>query len=188
MKILPVIGFTLLSSTWLVAAPPEGSGRESSGGPVVEEVKRLLADGQTAFSKGDYPTAKGAFETAYQIGSRNMVAIHFLQKIKTLAKSVPKYRRQERRATKSRICPVPRSLSFLEVLSSSRVIGRDEGGSWPGALVRSKGKSQVPDETPRGKPLAERAGDIVPVRCSAVGPWMKAEVVTPVKPAKSDRR
>ena len=96
MKILPVIAFTLLSSTWLVAAPPAGSERESSGGPVAEEVKRLLVDGQTAFSKGDYATAKGAFETAYQIDSRNLVAINFLQKIKTLEKSAPKYVSQER--------------------------------------------------------------------------------------------
>ena len=61
--------------------------------------------------------------------------------------------------------------------------------SWPGASVRSKVKSQVPDEAPRGKPLAERAGDIehaVPVRGSAVGPWMEAAVVSPVKPSKSN--
>ena len=96
MKILPVIASALIASTSLVAAPPEESGRQTAAGPAAEEVKRLISDGQAAFSKGDYATAKGAFETAYQIDSRNLVAINFLQKIKTLEKSGPRQMSQER--------------------------------------------------------------------------------------------
>lgn len=84
MKILPVLTLTLLVSTGLFAAVPS------------EEVKQFLADGQAAFVKGDYATAKTAFETVYQLDSRNVVAINFLQKIKTLAKTAPKGPDQER--------------------------------------------------------------------------------------------
>ncbi len=96
MKILPLIALTLIASISLVAAPPEGSGTQAAAGPAAEEVKRLISDGQAAFSKGDYATAKGAFETAYQIDSRNLKAINFLQKIKSLEKSAPKLVSQER--------------------------------------------------------------------------------------------
>lgn len=85
MKILPVIVLSLLTSTSLFAAPP-----------AAEEVKQFLADGQAAFSKGDYAAAKGAFETVYQLDPRNLTAITFLQKIKVLEKSAPKPMSQER--------------------------------------------------------------------------------------------
>ena len=58
MKILPVLALSLLASFALFAGPPEGSGRQPTTGLVAEEVKRLLADGVVAFSKGDYATAR----------------------------------------------------------------------------------------------------------------------------------
>jgi hypothetical protein len=96
MKILPVLALSLLASSALFAGPPEGSGRQPTTGLVAEEVKRLLADGVVAFSKGDYATARGLFETAYQIDSRNLVAINYLQKIKVLEKGVSRPMSQER--------------------------------------------------------------------------------------------
>jgi hypothetical protein len=95
MKLLPIVALTLLASTALIAAPPQATGGKSVSGPAAEEVKRLVAEGQTAFAKGDYATAKGAFETAYQMDSRNLVAINFLQKIKALEKTAPKFVSQE---------------------------------------------------------------------------------------------
>ena len=84
MKFLLVLASLLLASPWLIAAPP------------VEEVKQFLAEGQAAFGKGDYATAKAAFETAYQLDPRNVVAINFLQKIKIMEKSAPKAVDQEK--------------------------------------------------------------------------------------------
>jgi len=84
MKILPVLALFLILSTRLIAAPPS------------DEVKQLLTEGQSAFVKGDYPTAKKAFETVYQLDSRNVAAINFLQKIKVLEKTAPKVVDQER--------------------------------------------------------------------------------------------
>ena len=84
MKLLLVLASLLLASPWLVAAPP------------AEEVKQFLAEGQAAFGKGDYATAKAAFETVYQLDPRNVVAINFLQKIKVIEKSAPKVVDQER--------------------------------------------------------------------------------------------
>ena len=96
MKILPVLALSLLAFFALFAGPPEGSGRQPTTGLVAEEVKRLLADGVVAFGKGDYATARGLFETAYQIDSRNLVAINYLQKIKVLEKGVSRPMSQER--------------------------------------------------------------------------------------------
>ena len=84
MKLLLVIVSLLLAPHLLNAAPP------------VEEVKQFLAEGQTAFGKGDYATAKVAFETVYQLDPRNVVAINFLQKIKVIEKSAPRVVDQER--------------------------------------------------------------------------------------------
>lgn len=95
MKLLPIIAFTLLASNALFAGPPESTLGKPANAPATEEVKRLLSEGQAAFTKGDYTTAKGAFETAYQIDSRNLVAINFLQKIKALEKTAPKFVSQE---------------------------------------------------------------------------------------------
>lgn len=96
MKILPVLALSLFASAALFAGPPEGSGRQPVTGPAAEEVKRLLADGVAAFGKGDYAAARGSFETAYQIDSRNLVAINYLQKIKVLEKGVSRPMSQER--------------------------------------------------------------------------------------------
>ena len=84
MKLLPVFALLLLTSASLHAAPPPA------------EVQQFLTEGQTAFNKGDYATAKGAFEMVYQIDPRNMVAINFLTKIKALEKGVPKAVDQEK--------------------------------------------------------------------------------------------
>lgn len=72
MKLLPVLALTLLATAPLHAAPPS------------PEVQRFLQEGQAAYNKGDYATAKAAFEMVYQIDSRNVTAINFLTKIKGL--------------------------------------------------------------------------------------------------------
>ena len=84
MKLLPVLTLLLLASARLTAAPPPA------------EVTQFLTDGQAAFNKGDYATARGAFEMVYQMDPRNVTAINFLQKIKVLEKGVPKGVDQER--------------------------------------------------------------------------------------------
>ena len=81
MKILPVIALALLAAAPLHAAPA----------PPSAEVTQLLTEGQAAFNKGDYGTAKSAFETVYQLDSRNVMAISYLQKIKVLEKTAPKF-------------------------------------------------------------------------------------------------
>ena len=86
MKLLPVLALLLLASTRLTAAPA----------PPPPEVAQFLAEGQAAFNKGDYATAKGAFEMVYQLDSRNVSAISYLQKIKVLEKGAPKNVDQER--------------------------------------------------------------------------------------------
>jgi hypothetical protein len=50
-------------------------------------VAQLLQEGQAAFNKGDYATAKNAFEMVYQMDSRNVVAINYLTKLKTMPKN-----------------------------------------------------------------------------------------------------
>lgn len=87
MKLLPVFSALLLASSHLIAAP---------AAPPSPEVQQFLKDGQAAFNKGDYATAKGAFEMVYQIDSRNVTAINYLQKIKVLEKGVPKSVDQEK--------------------------------------------------------------------------------------------
>lgn len=74
MKLLPVFTVLALASSTLLAAPPSA------------EVQQFLTEGQTAFNKGDYATAKGAFEMVYQIDPRNVLAISYLTKIKALQK------------------------------------------------------------------------------------------------------
>ena len=86
MKLLPVLTLLLLTATALHAAPP----------PPPAEVAQFLTDGQAAFNKGDYATAKGAFEMVYQMDPRNVTAINYLQKIKVLEKGAPKNVDQER--------------------------------------------------------------------------------------------
>ena len=85
MKLLPVLALLIAAAT-LQAAPP----------PPPAEVAQFLTDGQAAFNKGDYATAKGAFEMVYQLDSRNVTAIGYLQKIKVLEKGAPKNVDQER--------------------------------------------------------------------------------------------
>ena len=84
MKLLPVLALLLVTATTLNAAPPPA------------EVAQFLTDGQTAFNKGDYATAKGAFEMVYQMDPRNVTAINYLQKIKVLEKGAPKNVDQEK--------------------------------------------------------------------------------------------
>ena len=84
MKLLPVLALLLVTATSLLAAPP------------APEVGQFLTDGQTAFNKGDYATAKGAFEMVYQMDPRNVTAINYLQKIKVLEKGAPKNVDQEK--------------------------------------------------------------------------------------------
>ncbi len=86
MKILPVLALLLLASARLNAAPATPT----------PEVTQFLTDGQAAFNKGDYATAKGAFEMVYQLDPRNISAINYLQKIKVLEKGVPKGVDQEK--------------------------------------------------------------------------------------------
>ena len=87
MKLLPVLALFLLASAPLLAAP---------AAPPSAEVVQFLAEGQAAFNKGDYATAKTAFEMVYQLDSRNVSAIGYLQKIKVLEKGVPKSVDQEK--------------------------------------------------------------------------------------------
>ena len=84
MKLLPVLALLLVTATTLNAAPPPA------------EVAQFLTDGQAAFNKGDYATAKGAFEMVYQMDPRNVTAINYLQKIKVLEKGAPKNVDQEK--------------------------------------------------------------------------------------------
>ena len=86
MKLLPVLALFVLASAPLTAAPATPS----------PEIAQFLADGQAAFNKGDYATAKGAFEMVYQLDSRNVSAISFLQKIRALDKGAPKSVDQEK--------------------------------------------------------------------------------------------
>ncbi len=86
MKLLPVLALSLLASAPLLAAPAAPSA----------EVTQFLTEGQAAFNKGDYATAKTAFEMVYQLDSRNVSAISYLQKIKVLEKGAPKNVDQER--------------------------------------------------------------------------------------------
>ena len=86
MKLLPVLALLILASSPLNAAPATPS----------PEVTQFLTDGQAAFNKGDYATARGAFEMVYQMDPRNVSAISYLQKIKVLEKGAPKNVDQER--------------------------------------------------------------------------------------------
>ena len=86
MKLLPVLALLILASSPLNAAPATPS----------PEVTQFLTDGQAAFNKGDYATARGAFEMVYQMDPRNVSAISYLQKIKVLEKGVPKGVDQEK--------------------------------------------------------------------------------------------
>ena len=86
MKLLPVLALLLLTAVRLTAAPA----------PPTPEVAQFLSDGQAAFNKGDYATARGAFEMVYQMDPRNVSAISYLQKIKVLEKGAPKNVDQER--------------------------------------------------------------------------------------------
>ena len=80
MKLLPVLALLLVASSSLRAAP---------AAPPSAEVTQFLTEGQAAFNKGDYATAKTAFEMVYQLDSRNVSAIGYLQKIKVLEKGAP---------------------------------------------------------------------------------------------------
>ena len=84
MKLLPILALLLTTAATLHAAPPPA------------EVTQYLTEGQAAFNKGDYATAKGAFEMVYQMDPRNVSAISYLQKIKVLEKGAPKNVDQER--------------------------------------------------------------------------------------------
>jgi hypothetical protein len=84
MKLLPVFTVLTLALSSLHAAAPSA------------EVQQILTEGQTAFNKGDYATAKGAFEMVYQMDPRNVLAISYLTKIKALEKGVPKAVDQEK--------------------------------------------------------------------------------------------
>ena len=86
MKLLPVLALLFTTAATLHAAPP----------PPPAEVTQFLTEGQAAFNKGDYATAKGAFEMVYQMDPRNVSAINYLQKIKVLEKGAPKNVDQER--------------------------------------------------------------------------------------------
>ena len=84
MKLLPVLALLLTTAITLHAAPAPA------------EVAQFLTEGQAAFNKGDYATARGAFEMVYQMDPRNVTAINYLQKIKVLEKGAPKNVDQER--------------------------------------------------------------------------------------------
>jgi hypothetical protein len=49
--------------------------------PPPAELAQLLAEGKAAYAKGDIGAAKSAFQMAYQIDSRNQVAIGYLRRI-----------------------------------------------------------------------------------------------------------
>ena len=87
MKLLPVLALSLAAAASLLAAP---------AAPPSAEVTQFLTEGQAAFNKGDYASAKTAFEMVYQLDSRNVSAISYLQKIKVLEKGAPKNVDQER--------------------------------------------------------------------------------------------
>ncbi len=87
MKLLPVLALSLAATASLLAAP---------AAPPSAEVTQYLTEGQTAFNKSDYAAAKTAFEMVYQLDSRNVSAISYLQKIKVLEKGAPKNVDQER--------------------------------------------------------------------------------------------
>ena len=77
MKPLQIVvcTLTLVLSTMVHAVEPTPSA-------VSPEIQQLLKEGQTAYQKGDYESAKSAFEMVYSMDSRNITAINFLRLIK----------------------------------------------------------------------------------------------------------
>lgn len=59
------------------------------------EVQEYLREGQAAFLRGDYASAKSAFQMVYSIDPRNMTAINFLKRIKVAEETRPKYTDQQ---------------------------------------------------------------------------------------------
>src|SRR5579863_6572047 len=60
------------------------------------QIQQLLTEGQTAYMKGDYQKAKGAFEMVYEIDPRNTTAIGFLRQLKVMEENKPKGLSQEK--------------------------------------------------------------------------------------------
>jgi len=91
MKPLQIIAcflsLSLISS--LSAAPPSTFGLQPPVTPAAPpaELLQLIEEGKTAYGKGDIAGAKSAFEMAYQMDSRNTVAIGYLRKIKEIEKT-----------------------------------------------------------------------------------------------------
>jgi hypothetical protein len=88
MKLLPVLALSLLVSVSVNAAPvPFGGATPVPAATPSPEVMQLVQEGQAAYNKGDYATAKSAFEMAYQMDSRNLTAINYLTKLRALEKT-----------------------------------------------------------------------------------------------------
>ena len=92
MKLLPVLALLLATAAALHAQPPSPLVR----GTPPPEVAQFMADGLAAFNKGDYATARTAFEMVNTLDPRNETAIGYRRKIKELEKTAPKTIDQEK--------------------------------------------------------------------------------------------
>lgn len=87
MKTLQLVACTLVLSLAVAVHAAD---------PPSPELQALLTEGQTAYVHGDLAKAKAAFETVYQIDSRNTVAISYLKRIIADEKTKPKNVDQEK--------------------------------------------------------------------------------------------
>jgi len=96
MKPLQIIACLLSLSlvSWLHAAPPINTFNlptaSPSPTPPPPELAEYIAQGKAAYVRGDIEGAKAAFQMAYQIDSRNQVAIGYLRRIKMDQQTKPK--------------------------------------------------------------------------------------------------
>jgi hypothetical protein len=98
MKTLQMIACLVSLSAVALAAPPNSfapfpATTSATPAPESPEVTDYINQGKAAYTKGDFQAAKEAFEMAYQLDSRNTVAIGYLKALKrdeaTRPKSVP---------------------------------------------------------------------------------------------------
>ncbi|HEY3898386.1 MAG TPA: hypothetical protein VGM54_07220 [Chthoniobacter sp.] len=86
MKTLQMIACLVSLSAVALAAPPNSfspfSTPSASPTPPPPELVEYINEGKAAYTRGDYQAAQQAFEMAYQLDSRNIVAIGYLKRLK----------------------------------------------------------------------------------------------------------
>ena len=86
MKTLQMIACLVSLSAVALAAPPNSfspfSTPSASPTPPPPELAEYITEGKAAYARGDFQAAQQAFEMAYQLDSRNTVAIGYLKRLK----------------------------------------------------------------------------------------------------------